>query len=454
MRISTFIFILLFLSSCVFTSNKPLAQNKTISQFEKAGWSDLLIDKNGVYHAVFQEYPDIGKPLFIYYSSSANKGATWSKPIALSYDNTGNGAGYAKIIQDGSGRIYAIWKRYGKSAGEYPKQFETLDGPGGYAMGTLYYKVLSGGVWSSQVKLNELEYAQESWFATLTPAGNVQVFWTQVGPDMIKNKLTPYWYYSDYLRTVTLNGTSFSAYIDLTVPTKAAYEGGNPAENNGAINLDGYIDQSNKIHLIYEDAPKETHEIKYFDGKSERIVHTYPTNQEGNTYLYPPKLLVDESGNDHLIFVPSPATLESEQIWDINLTTNQTNVIASIQQTGVKITGFQAAQGPHGAMAVTIEVYTKAFNQEAYGMFYNNGVWKNIGLTNNASKEKVFTKDFGWIGPYKTTISSLTKYNSTFCSVAYDAAGKKSMLMTISAAWSSGSVSTDSPSIVFIPIDH
>ena len=452
MRRPTYLSICLFLA-CLCYACCASAQQKKVSQFESAGLCDLLIDKSGVYHAVFQESPGSGKPLFIYYSNSNNKGATWSKPVTVSNDNTGNGAGYARILQDGNGRIYAIWKRFGGPKASYPQAAASLDGPGGgLSPGTVYYKVLSGGTWSNQVMVNELETVQNSWFATVTPAGSVQVFWSQANPLMIQNDLNIQSGQCDHLRTVTLNGTSLSTFTNLNVPTKEMY-GSYPATNDGIENLSGYVDKNGKPHILYE-AVDETKKLSYFDGNKTRVVHTYPGYKAGLTYVYPPKLLVDEKGNDHLVFKPSPATLESEQIWDINLATNQTNVIASIQKAGVEIRGFQASQGPNGAMAVTIEAYTHGSNQEAFGIFYSNGVWKNVGLTNNAAKEKFFSKEFPLLGPYKTSISALTRYSSTFASIAYDAAGKKSMLMTISEDMSSLGVIYSSPSIVFIPLDR
>ena len=118
---------------------------QTLTQFEKAGLVDLLIDKSGKYHAVFQESPDHGKPTFIYYASSVNKGATWSKAVNISNDNSGNGAGYPRILQDIAGNIYAIWKRYGNKKSNYPIPSVILDGPGGYTFGTLFYKGLQAG---------------------------------------------------------------------------------------------------------------------------------------------------------------------------------------------------------------------------------------------------------------------------------------------------------------------
>lgn len=327
-----------------------------------------------------------------------------------------------------------------------------LDGPGGYTVGTVFYKVLGGGVWSSAIKLNEVEACQNSWFATVSPQGNVHVFWTQPSWESVKNHWLT-WYYCDFLRTVILDGTSHTAFTDFNTPTKPAYKGGAPASKEGAINLNGYVDAKNVPHMVYEDAPNDVQQIQYYDGQSQRVIYSYPKYSSGNTFHYPAKLLVDEKGQDHLVFKPSSATLESEQIWDINLATNQTTVLASIQKQGVKISGFQANQGSKGSMAITFEAGGLSDNTEAFGMYYTNGVWKNVGLTNNASKEKFFSKDFIGLGGYRTNISTLTRYNSQFGSVAYDAAGRKSMLMTISAYWTAGGYSTSSPSIVYIPID-
>lgn len=447
---SSFVSILLLLLFATISTKKVQAQQK-ISQFEHAGLCDFLIDKSGVYHAVFQESPDYSKPVFIYYSSSTNKGVSWSKPITLSNDNTGNGSGYPRILQDGRGQIYAFWKRYGKTASQYPVQSVILDGPGGYTTGTLFYKVLSAGVWSKPIQLNEVEGCQNSWFATVSPQGNVHVFWTQVSAESYKRSWLM-WYYCDFLRTVTLNGTTRSEFADLNTPSKPTYEGGAPPKE-GAINLEGYVDNTNLPHFIYEDAPNDVQQLKYYDGKTQRVVYSYPKYSSGNTFNYPAKLLVDEKGQDHIVFKPNASTLESEEIWDINLVTNETTVLAAIQKKGIQITGFQATQGPNGKMALTFEAGGYSDNIEAFGMYYENGKWISIGLTNNASKEQFFSKEFRGLGGYRTSISTLTRYNSTFGSVAYDAAGKKSMLMTLSAYWSTGGYSTSSPSLVYLPID-
>ncbi len=424
---------------------------QTLSQFEKAGLVDMLIDKSGKYHAVFQEYPDHGKPVFIYYTSSSNRGGTWTKPVNISNDNSGNGAGCPRILQDAAGNIYAIWKRYGNTKSNYPVASVILDGPGGYTFGTLFYKVLQGGAWSEAVQLNENEQAQSSWFATVTPRGDVMIFWTQLSLESLKNNWNT-WYYADYLRVVALNGNSHSAIVDLTAPSAPVYAGGAPPQE-GAINLNGYVDAANKPRLVFEEVHDNMQQVKYFNGSTSEIIYSYPKFGTFNNFNHPPMLLTDEKGVEHIIFKPAASTLESEQIWDYNPATKKSTVLASIQKQGVSIVAFQAKQGPGGEMAVTFEAGSYGGSTECYGSFYKNGSWKNTGLTKNAAKENFFHKEFTGLGGYPTSLSTITRYNSQFATIAWDAQGKKAMLMTVAAYWTGGAYSTSSPSILFSQID-
>ena len=425
-----------------------------ISQFDHAGMCDFLISKDGVYHTVFQESPGIGKPVFIYYSNSADKGGSWSKPVALSDDNSGNSSGYARILQDGSGSIYAIWKRYGNDA-THDVMAPTLDGPGGYSEGTLFYKVLSGGNWSNQVQLNEAQHLQESWFATVSPAGIVHVVWAQASPQSQFATLLP-WYYCDYMRAVTLTGSSASAYKDLVQPVPLAATG-YPSVQAGYINLQGYVDKAGAYHLIWEDQNNANNiqALKYFDGKTTRLIYNYPQYKAGNTFFYPGHLLVDENGNDHIIFVPCAAALQSEQIWDVNMATVKTEMLASIQQQGITIHGFQASQGPDGTMAVTIEAGGVSGSTDAFGMYYKKGSWTNVALTNNAAKSNFFSKEFVGVGGYLASVALLTTYSSQFASVAYDGSGDKRLLMTIAGHTVGDSgYGIDNPFVIYMPVDH
>lgn len=440
---------------CFFISNALCAQGTKLSQFDKGGYSDVIKDKAGVLHAVFQETPGYGKSVFIYYASSANNGKTWTKPVTLSRDKTGNASGAPKILQDKSGKIYAIWKRYGLSSSAYPVQYVLLDGPGGETSGTLFYKVLSGGAWSEQVMLNEVEGSQTSWFATVDNYGDVRVVWAQASDASIKSNWT-YYYYNDYVREVTLAGNIFSPYETLNEPSAPGYVGGAPPKN-GWLNLDGYYDKNNKLHMLYEKMDENSVEhIMYKNGdEAARSVYQYPKYNHPNTFMNPPKLLFDEKGNDHLVFRPASSVLEQEEIWDIELNNNdKQNVLAAISKKGVTIQNFNAAQGPNGMMAAVFSAGGLSESNEAFGVFYNKGKWTNLGLTKNAAKNKFFYKEFPSVYTGKAYLSTLTKYYTNFIDVAYDKAGKRGMLMTIAAYTSvGGAFSVSEPAVRYISID-
>ena len=75
----------------------------------------------------------------------APRGQTWSAPLNLSDDESGHGVGYARVVADAQGRVYAVWK--------YQLQLLT-DGPGGNAGGLVVYRCLTNGQWSKPVALN------------------------------------------------------------------------------------------------------------------------------------------------------------------------------------------------------------------------------------------------------------------------------------------------------------
>ena len=430
------------------------SEETKLSQFEKAGYCDLLIAKDGTYHAVFLEQPDYSKPIFVYYTSSTNKGKSWSTPVTISNDGTGNGSAIPKLIQDGSGTIYAIWKRYGSSdKSKYPVPSTTLEGPGGYNIGTLFYAVLSGNTFGKPIMLASDELMQVSWFATTDNAGKVHVVWSQVSDETLKNRWNSYWYYADLITEATLNGGSFGSFKDYSTPGKPQYPGGAPPKL-GFQNLSGYFDNQNKLRFIGEFvAESGIKTLFFFNGSKGEIAYQYPLYQEGNTFNNPAQLLHDEKGNDHIIFRPPASTLESEQIWDYEVATRKTNILASIQKQGVKIQYFQANQGTNGEMAVMIQAGGLSESNEAFGLFYKNGKWLTKGLSENASKDTFASSGNFYYDGYITAIASSTRNYTTFIDVAWDASGKKSMVMNVSVYFVGQGFSTSSPSVYFSKID-
>ncbi len=424
-----------------------------ISQFERVGYSDFLISKDGSYHAVYQESPDFGKPVFIYYSQSTNGGKSWSAPVTISNDGTGNGSGNPRLAEDASGKVYAIWKRYGSSRKDsYPVSDVILDGTGGYEIGTLFYAILNGGTFSQPYMLANQELQQVSWFPALNPAtGKIHVVWSQMSDESSKNGWN-YWYYADIIREAQIDGSSASIVIDYTTAGKPEYNGGPPPQN-GWQNLRGYFDNSGVIHLIGETQIEKLKSLIYFDGNTSRIVYQYPLYREGNTFNNPAELLRDESGKDHVVFLPSPSTLESEQVWDYNTSSNQTSVLMAIQKKGLEIQNFQADQGPGGEMAVFVQAGGLVDSNESFGLFYKNGKWTGNALTDNGSKESFKYAEFITFDGYRGAISSSTRYTTRFISAAWDSKGKKSYLTSLSADWSGLGFSTSNPSLYFVPLD-
>jgi hypothetical protein len=456
MRTLSSIFLLIILVGCKLLPDAIKASDSKevkLSQFEKAGYCDLLIAKDGTYHAVFLEQPDYGKPVFVYYSSSTNKGKSWSSPVTVSNDGTGNGASIPKLIQDGSGTIYAIWKRYGSSnKNKYPVNETLLEGTGGYTIGTLFYAVLNGSSFGKPIMLASNEQMQISWFATLDNVGKVHVVWSQLSDESWKNGWS-HWYYADLITEATLNGGSFGNFKDYSTPGKPQYSGGAPP-NLGFQNLSGYYDKQNKLHFIGEFvAESGVKTLFLYNGIKAEIAYQYPLYKEGNTFNNPAELLYDEKGNDHIIFRPPASTLESEQIWDYDVATKKTNVLASIQKTGVRIQSFQADQGPNGEMAVMIQAGGLSESNEAFGFFYKNGKWLTKGLSQNASKDTFASSGLFYYDGYITAITSSERSLTNFIDVAWDASGNKSMVMTVSVYFVGQGFSTSSPSVYFSKID-
>ena len=420
-----------------------------ISQFERVGYSDLLIDKNGTYHAVFQESPAIGKPVYIYYSSSSNGGKSWSKPIALSDDGTGNGSGYPQLIEDGQGLIYAIWKRYGNTKLTQPEI--GLDGPGGNVGGTLMYKVLQGSGWSSQKRLADNDMVQISWFADVDDSGSLRVVWSQVSNETAKANFTYYWY-ADWIRMATLTGTSFTVQ-SLTNPLPPEYNGG-PPKKLGYRNLDGYFDAQGKLRFTGEVMDGDgVPNLIYYNGTGGFTIYKYPKYGSTLSFMNPPRLVSDEKGIDHVVFQPESSTVITDQIWDITPHNAKKKILGEISDQNAEIQNYQVFQGPGGKFGLVIQAGGLVESNQTLGIFYSDGNYENISMSNNPAKESFFTKEFQTLNGKTAYLSVLKLFLTSHTSIAYDKNGNKKALMTLSEESISGGFRVSNPSLYFISVD-
>ena len=424
------------------------AQGVTISQFQKATYSDLLIDSSGTYHAVFLESPAIGKPRFVYYSTSSNGGRGWSKPVTISNDGTGNGSSAPRLIQDRSGTIYAIWKRWGTKESRYPVPDTILEGTGGSSIGTLFFVTLGGAAPGEPVMIGEREETVISWFPTLDQNGAVTIVWSQVSEESAKNNWRSS-LYADWIRAARLSGGSVGQIASLTNPAPPPYKGGAPPAN-GVNNLHGYITPSGSLRFIAERVIDKSQTIIYWDGRGFKSVYAYPKFTTFNNFNNPARLLYDENGKDHIVFEPAASTLESEQIWSVEAATGKRTVLVSLQDDGVEIEGMQAYQGPGGRMTVAFQAGKLSEANEGFLCAYTAGVWKIYGITKNAAKGSFSYREFPFNGSYIPVLGALKRYDTTFIAIAHDREGNRKALMTVSEYFSTGAFSTSSPSVIYI----
>jgi hypothetical protein len=424
------------------------SQDVTISQFKGASYSDFLIDRNGTYHAVFLEFPEIGKPLFLYYTRSTNQGRAWTKPVTISNDGTGNGSAYPRLIENGGGDVFAIWKRFGNTAKAYPVRDGTLEGPGGYYAGTLFFRVVSGGGLGEIIPINPKQEVMFSWFPTLDLQGNVVVVWSEISEESDRRNWRT-WEYADWLKVATIGSNGVGREVALTTPSAPQWSGG-PPPSKGLQNLHGYITSDGTIRFVAEGRGDNGRFITYYDGRNFREIYSYPKFHTFNTFMNPPRLLLDEQGREHIIFIPDNSVLEGHEIWDYDVASNRRSPVVSIQQQGMSLHGMQAFQGPAGKMVVTFQAGKLSESNESWVCEFSNGTWKIFSMSKNAAKDSFFSRELPFNGLYIPVISGLKRYYTRHVAVAHDRSGNRKMLMTLSEFFTSGFGSTSSPSVIFL----
>ena len=346
-----------------------------LSQYDKCGYADLAIGPDGAVHAIFTDQPDNMKPQYLYYRSSANGGASWTPPKNLSDDESGHSASYCRLLADGQGRLYAIWK--------YVSKDELLDGPGGNGAGILSYRCLSGGAWSPTVHLNDAKLAAYSWFAALGPDGAVRLVWSQLPADTVRVQGWGSAKYANLVQQMLLQGSAPGAVTPLLSPPPlptneqiaAARTAGHAIpydqqrpRSDGLINLRGYVTAAGVTHFVAEqpgitDGPTSQQtgkRIVHWDGTRLRTLYEYERFQTYNNFNNPPTLLVDTHGTEHLIRAPEKAETACVRDYPVldGRLGDPTEVVAAGNGKGA-ITHWQAGQLPGGRMVVTTALSEK-----------------------------------------------------------------------------------------------
>lgn len=453
---------------------KPKAVVK-LSKYDGAKYCDLAVGPDGTIHAIYSETPVSGKPNYLYYRASTDGGKTWSEPKNLSDDESGNSVGFSRVIIDGHGRVYAVWKYLGPNGG-------LIDGPGGNEGGIICFRCLDGGNWSRTIPLNKEKEWGYSFFAAVDPTGVAHVVWSQILPATAQSK----WFVAGgasaagLVQQASLDGDNLGPIKQLIVPPawqseeqlKAAgqqptYEAMHP-DQGGIINLRGVVDSAGVAHFIGEPQGKP-HRIIHYNGRQVSTVYTYPDFVSENIFNNPPTLLVDAAGVEHVIRRPEKA--EKACLRDYSVGDKLSDPIDAIAVNDAKgrIYNFQAWQLPGGRMAITADLSQKggytSDDQELYVTFSDGqGKWTPpLCLTDNQYRQNFFAKSTGG----DNNIAEAKTYRPDFASVAADKDGHPLVLMvnvehavvgiSQGALAGSGSAvqvntgfSTDSPMVFFV----
>lgn len=454
-----------------------------ISQFNHAEYCDLAASPDGRLDAIFTDQPSFDKPRYLYHRSSTDNGRTWSAAANLSDDESGDDASYGRVISDGSGRLYAIWK--------YVRKGALLDGPGGTAPGRLVYRSLAGGNWGKRVALGEAKAPAYSWFGTTAPDGTVHLVWSQITLDTPSSYIAPG--FADLVRDAVLDGPAVKSVTPLTSPKpilsdeqikqlRAAgqpvkYEDTRPVET-GFINLRGYVDARGTTRFVAEtpgikDGPTSQQtgrQIVIWDGAKLAPVYAFDKFSTHNNFNNPPALLPDAAGKPHLIRAPEKSEKPCVRDYPVEDTGlgEFTNIILPASGPG-KLANWQVHALAGGKLAVTAALSEKGGydpdDLELYVSFFDGkDKWSPpLCVTGNQSRKSGFVKET----TAGNTIGALKSHKPRFAAVALARDGHPCVLLvdnedTIVGVTSAGttgsgrvvtgtgSLRTDNPAVYFL----
>ena len=285
-----------------------------LSQFGHAGSCAIAVGADGTIHALFSDYKEAGKPAFLYYRASKDDGVTWSEPKTISDDESVDSAGYCRVLIDGAGRVYAIWK--------YVNPNELLEGPNGYANGILAVRVMENGTWSKPRLFGDEHEPMVSWFAALDAKGKVNVVYSHADEAKDWSKSGSVYKNCNNVDQLTFDGAGAPKVTHLQVAEHVLTEAEQKArqaagkypsyeetvpKNDGPWNLNGYIADDGRPRFLAEKYTESGHmpTILRFDGKAFAPFVEYKMQYLSyNTFNCPPALLRAGDGREHVIRKP------------------------------------------------------------------------------------------------------------------------------------------------------
>ncbi len=384
-----------------------------LSQYGGSQYCSIASASDGTLHAIFTDRAAAGKPAYLFYRASKDGGTTWTEPKNLSDDESGLSSYYCRMMIDGKGRVYAIWKYITAAS-------DTLDGPGGYTCGIVAYRCLDGASWSKIIRFCDKHAPSVSWFAGRGPDGAVNVIWNQGNKDIDwvpQGGVNPN--YANQLNQSVLDGATVTTKVLIApkpIPTQAeqdaarakgasmSYDDTAP-KREGLWDLRGFIDATGAPHFVAERYPFPRDQagnsgdppLMYYDGK---VLKQIGEANHTNNFNNPVTLLVDAHGKEHVIRMPVHSEKECVRDYPIDggVLGEPTDVVAPDKAPG-KVSDWQATQLPDGKMAVTVALSQKGgWAPDDVDLYVStstgDGKWSTpLNLTDNVGRQAFMSKE-------------------------------------------------------------
>ena len=382
-----------------------------ISNYDKDIFSPQIgCASDGTIHVAFVERMEAAPyTYFVFHRQSSDGGATWSELKNLSEDMPGINIGTCQLCIDGQDRVFVIWRTGLK------QDFNVSNTPAGVAQSNLVYRMLDHGKWTKILPVHPPGSAETqdngsiSYSACTDAAGHVQVIYNTI-PDRfdVPKYMVVHGQYAQHCPGVqaglvwqaTLDGAAgepkqlFCVNFHMK-PGQGEY--GRCCDGVNAI--DAYADATGTPHFIAQyfgedhrsDAPAE---ISLFEEGKVTPVLKLP--QTWKFDMNPTKLLVDATGKKHIIAYEGG---EHPSVRDYVVGSNDepTTLISAKAPKGT-IAGFQAFQAAGGKMIVLMQTLDEGRDDQgdSWVTTSDGGAWSQpICITNNAGREKWFSKDTG-----------------------------------------------------------
>ena len=384
-----------------------------LSDYENATYTTLAVDRAGAIHAAWVDrVPGRSGPRLLY-RASRDGGRTWTATSDLSDGQPAGFTGIPRLVADGAGRVYAVWKVI-NPGGTLVFDEEKPDLP---AFGTLVYRVQEGGRWTGVATLGNPQGVL-SWYASGDARGRAHVVWSET-PDEFSTFTLPS--SATLVRHSVFDGSRAST-------PRAVVHG---AGAGGYTGLDGYIDAQGAPHwvAVRADDASSRYMLVHWNGAAERAIWDFAAVKAGYEGHTLPQLVVDATGRERVILYNG--VRNGPGILDLAPGQRQPQGVPyqPRNREDSRIENFQVSRGSGGKIVTTVQVkgeggslLTNLFASELDGTTWS----APVQLTNNA----VAGSASGVVDAAGRSLGNTKAWYAVHASVAYDQSGAPIVLMT------------------------